>query len=275
MNILSLIYSIPLPTNSPPSTYASSSFSASTASTTPSSPTSTSSTSESSESSSSARHHSTITVSAASDEFVDTSDGMLAIGNAMFNMDTSASSGGYSPRTPVAVHPYAATTPPASQTSHSIRVPAPTPPRPQVGRPRASSSLPPAAPPPTSLPPPAPGLSAVDPAPQSLKPPEVIARQRGQSVSHKRTGSASRLAVLPEDERLDDRQLHADTLEPPTVGSQYGRSRSPSIQRDPSRESHPLPPLPSSPRRSEISGGYDAEVELVPTQPNSPTSTLR
>lgn len=244
MNILSVIYSIPLPNTSPPSS------SVSVGSTQPSSPSSTSPTSDTSDIPGSlSRQHSQQSLDSRpkpepyAADVTDVSDGLLAIGKAMF--ETSDSSGGLSPVTPVApsLHPYAAA--PAVS-----RPPPPTPPRSQVGRPRASSTLPPAAPPPTSLLPPAPGSvveSSAQSDPRIQKPADLPAtgRQRGQSISHKRTGSASRLAVLPEElERGYEPRQYGDTLSLPSVDAD-GRPRSRSSQRDPNRESHPLPPLPS------------------------------
>ncbi|KAI0348695.1 hypothetical protein BDW22DRAFT_1341710 [Trametopsis cervina] len=240
MNILSVIYSIPLPTTSPPS----SAVSISTTSTQPSSPSSTSPTSDSSEASSSlSRQDSQQSLNAydASASYADvteTSSGLLAIGTALFNMETG--SAGPSPRTPVGppIHPYAAAPAPS-------RPPPPTPPRSQVGRPRAPSSLPPLAPPPTTLLPPAPAV--IEPPPditsaRTLKPLDVSGRQRGHSISHKRTGSATKLAALHEEQ--GDHRHYGDRLEA-FSGDVDNRPRSRSSQRDVPRESHPLPPLPS------------------------------
>ncbi|GJE85974.1 hypothetical protein PsYK624_020540 [Phanerochaete sordida] len=259
MNILSLIYSIPLPTTSPPSTYASSSVSVSTASTTPSSPTSTSPTSESSHSSRYTNEYSD-DGRGSSDipriDLADNSDDMLAIGTAMFSMDTSMSSGGYSPRTPVApsVHPYAASTSPSSS-----RMSAATPPR-QVGRTRASSSLPPPPPPPTTLPPaaPAPPAAPFEPQSTALRPPELQGRQRGASFSHRRNGSYGRLAALQEEgsEKHDDKPV-------PTRSDSLDTSHSGGSGRRSSDDSHPLPPLPPTPSSHGVNG--------TDTQPNSPT----
>ncbi|KAH8100585.1 hypothetical protein BXZ70DRAFT_937959 [Cristinia sonorae] len=249
MNILSLIYSIPIPDHSP-SSY-SSSISASTESTRPSSPASTSPTSELSDegrsrTSSFSSRESTNDFRASSETErmpADQSDGMLAIGTAMFTLDTSLS-----PRTPVgpSTHPYA-----TPSTITPSRSPIATPPRSQIGRPRASSTLPPPAPPPTStlppapLPSPGPPDSALDlggqPGPsRHLDPATAGSRQRGQSVSHRRAGSNSKLTALQEegDKRDDHSQFQRD-LAPAIDPEESDR------QRPWKRDSHPLPPLPS------------------------------
>ena len=221
MNILSLIYSIPLPVPSQQTaTYASSSFSHSTASTQPSSPASTSPTSDHSEplpprsaSSLSARY----TDSRSSSEttrvdVTDMPDGAVTIGTAMAPLD-ALSSPGASPRTPVApaIHPYAmpAVTTPKSRLSVS------TPP-PRAGRQRAASALPPPAPPPTTSPPPAPTppeTTADLTITQALRPPDIVGRPRGPSVSHRRTGSSSKLGALREE--IDRRE--GEVVEPDYV----------------------------------------------------------
>ncbi|TCD67518.1 hypothetical protein EIP91_012272 [Steccherinum ochraceum] len=277
MNILSLIYSIPLPEHSPPSTYTSSSVSTSSTSTQPSSPSSTSPTSEVSNDTRS-RTSSTSSRDSASDLRgssetqrlpADQSDGMLAIGTAMFSMDTSMS-----PRTPVgpSMHPYA-TPPPASRTSNV------TPPR-QAGRPRASSTLPPPAPPPTTMPPPAPASLAhqADPAGSPslgtrLDVP-VQVRQRGHSLSHKRAGSNGKLASLQEEsERLDEQPgLRRQTPTEPSESSERPQSRA-----NRKRDSHPLPPLPApSPTAFDAATPRNrASGEFVPPSPSSPSHFAR
>ncbi|KAI0702486.1 hypothetical protein BC835DRAFT_1411039 [Cytidiella melzeri] len=271
MNILSVIYSIPLPTASPTP---SSSVSVSTVSTQPSSPTSpTSETSEGPRTLS--RQHSQQSLDAdISESFVDVadvSDPLLVTNTAMF-------SGGLSPSTPVApsLHPYA-----AAPTTVPSRPPPPTPPRLQGGRSRASSTLPPIAPPPTAHLPPAPGSTVIQtppdiPTPRSLKPPDVPGRHRGQSVSHQRTGSASRLAVLPEElEKGSDNRHQNDTLALPQADVD-GRPRSRGSQRDSDRDSHPLPPLPS-PAPSDLTtiARGAAAASLNSQSPNSSTFTQR
>ncbi|KAK7694485.1 hypothetical protein QCA50_001671 [Cerrena zonata] len=251
MNILSLIYNIPLPVHSLSSGYASSSVSVSTVSTQPSSPSSTSPTSESS----GTRSRTSSTSSRQSDDDfrgsseterprADESDGMLAIGTAMFSLDTSLS-----PRTPMgpSVHPYAASSAqsiPLSPTNSKSTVTSP----PRPGRSRASSTLPPPPPPPTSLPPPAPA-SVIEPTldisvSPSIRPhePAIVGRTRGLSMSHKRTGSGSKLAPLKED--IDDRTvIESDFLTArPDLDENAARRNG---SKNPNRDSHPLPPLPS------------------------------
>lgn len=264
MNILSLIYSIPLPEHSQPSHYASSSISASTESTQPPSPSSTSPSTDSSDearsqslSLSSHDSHPELRGSSETARPADESDGMLAIGSALL-VDDSTSSAGPSPRTPVgpSVHPYAASASqavsPPLDSSHRMSVgPALPPPRPLTLRPRSSSSLPPPPPPPTSLPPPTPSIVEPPQEPTSSPSlrhlePSIVSRQRGQSVTHKRTGSGSRLAALQEEsERPEEYSTASTDTATSEVGDETARPRSRSTHRDLSRESHPLPPLPS------------------------------
>ncbi|CDO72393.1 hypothetical protein BN946_scf184977.g92 [Trametes cinnabarina] len=229
MNILSMVYEIPLPPHSPSSFYASSSASVSSDSTRPSSPRSTTPTSERSPSRTrdGDLRHSTETVRAE-----DVIEGY-------------ANSGAASP-----VHPYAAA---AAATAPVVP---PLPPTAEAGggsrmsvvpsirtRPRASSTLPPPAPPPTSLPPPAPSPTRPDYpelTPTQTRAPDVVGRSRGNSVSHRRTGSSSNNRLVPlREESVDglpaEQNPHVD--EPPRPRSrlnihQHGASP-------------PLPPLPS------------------------------
>ncbi|KAI0785992.1 hypothetical protein C8Q75DRAFT_721701 [Abortiporus biennis] len=294
MNILSLIYSIPLPQHSPPSTYASS-VSASTVSTQPSSPSSTSPTSESSleprsrtNSTSSQASHDPVRVSAETARLADDPNAALGMESAMFALESSLSHSSFSPRTPIAptVHPYAASSSQAipisspqtvSNIPHRMSVSATTPPRMQIGRPRASSTLPPPAPIPTTLPPPAPTPSILEPLPDISTASHKLldaatGRSRGQSVSHKRTGSGSRLAALQEEsERLDDYSVsHFDTLNGHEIVEEGNRPRSRTVN----RESHPLPPLPS-PSASSIESATTPRTNVVDGDgshtPHSPT----
>ncbi|KAI0361805.1 hypothetical protein OH77DRAFT_1391366 [Trametes cingulata] len=244
MNILRVVYDIPLPPNSPTSVYASSSASVSTDSTRPSSPRSTTPTSERSPSRTRDvdQRHSTETVRA--DGATDDESGALSRNSSHTSLShfsgtrlTYSNSGAASP-----VHPYAAASAPA--------VP-PLPPTDVVAgsrisvvprtRPRASSTLPPPAPPPTTLPPPAPSPTRVEHpelTPTQTRPVEG-GRARGNSVSHRRTGSNSRLVPLREEsiDGLPVEQSHHHHEEPPRP-----RSR---LNVHPHGASPPLPPLPS------------------------------
>ncbi len=164
------------------------------------------------------------------------SDGMEAIGAAMFTDLASPTTPGLLP----SAHPYAAPqydlpTPqasnslPASQNRASV----------QVRRSRASSAaLPPALPPPANSPPPAPDAaessSIIQGSKQHL---DVVTRQRGDSVGHRRTGSGSKLMPLEEEaERYEDF---------PDVADFEMRAGARTTVMDARNESPPLPPLPS------------------------------
>ncbi|KAH7924894.1 hypothetical protein BV22DRAFT_1090141 [Leucogyrophana mollusca] len=250
MNILSLIYSIPPIPHSPSSVYTPS---ISTESTQPPTPTSLSPASDSHRSSTYATEHTQDEpqhVDALGKGPHDEHDAHEGIGSAMFALDSTHGSD-ISPRTPNAPspHPYAAASEPSSdavdippgQSSSSLNRTSTLPAirtqhsGPFVGRPRAASVLPPPAPPPASSPPPPPPETSTSPAISSAQPTRFleVTRSRGNSISHKRTGSGSRLAAVNEDVQLDaDEDL---TLSLP---------RRPDTPRTAKRESHPLPPLP-------------------------------
>ncbi|KAI0932403.1 hypothetical protein AcW2_001045 [Taiwanofungus camphoratus] len=287
MNILSLIYSIPLPPHSPPSTYTSSSISASSNSTRPSTPSSTSPSSEISEPSSaipSLLHrpsrdeprHSSETARADRDAD-DEIDGAEVMGTALSTSAGRPMRGVPSPNP--GVHPYASTsspvvqdaTLPSSSNRASTTVPA-------GRRPRASSTLPPPAPPPTSLPPPAPAPAIVEPLPDksssSLLRPADISRSRGSSVSHSRTPSGSRLEALQEEVEKSDGLLsptkEIEIGQKSSLLEESNRSRSRDglfTSHGSSRDSHPLPPLPSpssqdsasTPRNPPTAAAYASE----------------
>ncbi|THH31990.1 hypothetical protein EUX98_g2190 [Antrodiella citrinella] len=100
------------------------------------------------------------------------------------------------------------------------------------------------------MPPPAPAAtSAIEAVPNPGSPPlsrrldvPVASRQRGHSVSHKRTGSNSKLAALEEEsDKLDEQPaLRRDVAPSFEITDAYDRPRSRN-----KRDSHPLPPLPS------------------------------
>ncbi|KDQ63840.1 hypothetical protein JAAARDRAFT_29888 [Jaapia argillacea MUCL 33604] len=202
MNILSLIYSIPPPTDLPSSSYAPSYTSTSTTSTQPSSPVSVSPSSDTSD----PTPHTPSATGDVYNDFRQSPDGALRangegsddegedmIGTALFTFDTSAHTtpGPLSPTkvaTVVPAHPYAAASPqapdafaptsslsahgrlstiPPARPAPSAPLPsAPLPPPPLGMRPRASSTLPPPPPPPLISPPPAPLPASLDTPPE-------------------------------------------------------------------------------------------------------------
>ncbi|KZT06803.1 uncharacterized protein LAESUDRAFT_812489 [Laetiporus sulphureus 93-53] len=293
MNILSLIYSIPLPSTSPPSAYASS-LSQSTDSTRPSSPSSISPSAESSDSrqhlqpSLRPRSRDGLRFPSETIRFYDSSgddelDAAEAIGTAL-STSTVLHSVGRTASLGVGAgsssHPYAASsaTPSVSTSlpnrAHTVR---------SSLRPRASSNLPPPAPPPTKSPPPAPvpapaavELTAEPTSASHLKASES-GRRRGDSVSsasHSRANSASRLSSLQEERMEDLSSPPSETTPLPTLsdGSVLPRSRM-SLHSAPSsvvsHESHPLPPLPSS-AGSPITARVAAPVTGSASEPPSP-----
>ncbi|TRM61466.1 hypothetical protein BD626DRAFT_78358 [Schizophyllum amplum] len=164
-------------------------------------------------------------------------------------------------------HPYSAASQVEAQGLPQIITPVGTLPgtRTSVLRARSNSgALPPPAPPPLTSPPPAPTVSA-DNSP-NIPPPathhlNVVQRQRGNSVGHRRTGSGSRLAALQEEqERYEDGRQTAEQRE-----DEYeGRNSVSDTPRAFSRESPPLPPIPSP-----TSSAADA-----PNTPRSQPATL-
>ncbi|KAI0048385.1 hypothetical protein FA95DRAFT_1490882 [Auriscalpium vulgare] len=248
MNILSLIYSIPPMPHSPTSTYTAS-ISASTDSTQPSSPTSGSPSSDSS-------------------DRIPPSSSTLVEDNAdtrRFSQETAKFRGDVYSATegapPPSYHPYAAAarisvsvenaSPPSSfSVNRSTLPPARPPPSGSIPtRPRAASALPPPAPPPQNALPPAPDQA---PPVQHLN---VGTRARGNSTSHVRTGSNSRLESLQEEgDRNDVHPLQSQQQHHFDVEEEL-RRRPRSIVQPPRDETHPLPPLPPP--------HNDAEDELI------------
>ncbi|KAI0778015.1 hypothetical protein BD413DRAFT_466209 [Trametes elegans] len=245
MNILSVVYDIPVPPQSPTSLYAASSTSASGDSTRPSSPMSATPTSERSPSRTrdGEQRHSSETVRAES--ATDDEPGALSRNSSHTSLSHFSTRSGYagsgagSP-----VHPYAAASAQAvspvspgdtSVGSRSSVVPS------VRSRPRASSTLPPPAPPPTTLPPPAPSPTESEHpelTPTQIRPADTVGRSRGSSVSHRRTGSNSRLLPLREesyDGSLPEPSNHTEEAHRP-------RSR---LNIHPHGASPPLPPIPS------------------------------
>ncbi|KAF9243932.1 hypothetical protein BU15DRAFT_86348 [Melanogaster broomeanus] len=241
MNILSLIYSIPPIPHSPSSFYAPST---STESTQPPSPPSRSPSSGSHRSRSSSyvtEHTEDDPYPVLNGHLSDEQDAHEGIGSAMLN--AAHLSQEYSPSS-LSQHPYATSSdressPSRNQATHNrtstLPVNRPVHQSSVAGRPRATSVLPPVAPPPISSPLPAPPELSLPSAPaipasQTSRFLEVT-RPRENSVGHKRTGSGSRLTSVTEEGSDEDH-----TLSPP---------RRPDTPRTAKRDSHPLPPLPS------------------------------
>jgi len=208
-------------------------------------------------------------------------DGVEAIGTAMFGIDHGYGSG-HTPQHSISstvsststlvAHPYStqpgdfgemngtfpgnrartSTLPAMGNLNYSSTVP---------HRSRASSTLPPAAPPPTNSLPPAPTLESpliIRTIPELPEPP---ARQTINPLGHRRTGSGTKLGTLREEvERREE-----------TVREQFGLEQDPPLRRPRSKsvlsaqrqynDSQPLPPLPpvenhtpATPRFSRNSG---------------------
>ncbi|KAH7883779.1 hypothetical protein F5I97DRAFT_1589432 [Phlebopus sp. FC_14] len=254
MNILSLIYSIPPIPHSPSSVYAPST---STESTQPPSPTSLSPSSDSHKSGPYVTEHTQDDPlhRVLNDDISDEQDAHEGIGSAMLN--TAHLSQEFSPSCIPLQHPYATSsdsepssvtkqgslgrtsTLPAHRTQHTS----------VLGRPRATSVLPPATSPPIASPPPPPSEAASSPASvvplgQTSRFLEVN-RPRGNSIGHKRTGSGTRLtSVTEEGVRIDGRSLLGTEDQDDEDATAY-LPRRPDTPRTFKRDSHPLPPLPS------------------------------
>ncbi|KAJ7597246.1 hypothetical protein C8J56DRAFT_1041454 [Mycena floridula] len=187
--------------------------------------------------------------------------GVEAIGAAMFLQDLASPIQSISGQAQSSSHPYASA---ASQ--HDVQM------SPQISssnrvslqsrRSRgASAALPPALPPPANSLPPAPAVE------QDRKLLEVAARQRGDSVGHKRTGSGSRLAVLEEEtERFDDL---VEEQWPHYRGNPQRISRHLAQDHHRPVDSPPLPPLPS-PTLSQIPSAPRNLVSSSQKLPPSP-----
>lgn len=259
MNILSLIYSIPPIPHSPSSVYAPST---STESTQPGSPSSISPTSDSHRVSSYPTEHTQDEpqhVAVLNHNHDDDNDGHEGIGAALLNATYLSTEFGQRTNDTSPQHPYAAPLSPLSSSglqdsNNSINRTATLPVNrtqytPSVtGRSRATSVFPPAAPPSISSPLPPPPDSTV-PTMSATMPSQTsrfleTTRPRGNSLGHRRTGSGTRLTAVTEEgvrvespptpESLDDQDLTASL------------PRRPDTPRTAIRNSHPLPPLPSS-----------------------------
>ncbi|KAI0308056.1 hypothetical protein B0F90DRAFT_110822 [Multifurca ochricompacta] len=274
MNILSLIYSIPPPSHSPSTLYPSS-IPTSTDSTRPSSPTSGSPSSDSS-------NHLPRELSASFLDEVDTRRfsqetakyrGELFEGRDSSEVEPSEYHHPYSaastpqsldddPETPIARATVVAPNGNRSTAPPAVSLPSSPPLAGPSGglRPRATSDLPPPAPPPQSALPPAPH----QPIPNKHLS-AISSRPRGQSVGHTRTGSNSRLEPLQEE---GDKQTEQQTLQGQQRAEEDLRHQARSAlqpQRDANRSVH-LPPLP-------MSDSLATQRDTEPVQDRSPTSS--
>lgn len=219
-------------------------------------------------------------------------DGVEAIGTAMFGVDYGYSSG-HSPRSSLSststlvasvAHPYGITQPgnfgemngtvvgnrartstlPAVRNSnYSSTAP---------HRSRASSTLPPAAPPPTnSLPPaptPEPKTTIIQTIPELPEPP---ARQTVHALGHRRTGSGTTLGTLREEvERQDEsarERFEAEQEQP----LRRPRSKSVLSSQRQYNDSQPLPPLPAAENRTQVTPRFsrNSEHQSGPSSPDS------
>ena len=255
MNILSLIYSIPPIPHSPSSVYAPST---STESTQPPSPASVSPTSDTHRTSSYPTEHTQDEprhISVHNHDIEDDNDGHEGIGAALLN--ASYLSTEFSPRTNgiSSPHPYAApltplasagpqdqvnsalnrtTTLPTNRTQYTPSV---------TGRPRAASVFPPAPPLPAGSPPPPPDSAVSAPLSSQTARFLEVTRPRGNSMGHRRTGSASRLTSVTEEGVKINGQFSRETVDDQDIT--ISLPRRPDTPRTAIRESHPLPPLPS------------------------------
>ena len=275
MNILSLIYSIPPIPHSPSSVYA---HSTSTESTQPPSPSSLSPTSDTHRASSYTTEHTQDEpqhVNVHGHDVEDDNDGHEGIGAALLN--ASYPSAEFSPgiNGTSSQHPYAApltplpssgsqdevtsalnrtSTLPANRTQYTPSV---------TGRPRATSVFPPAPPPPVVSPPPPPDSTMSASLPSQATRFLEVSRPRGNSMGHRRTGSASKLtSVTEEGIKLNGRQSR-ETVDDQDIT--ISLPRRPDTPRTAIRESHPLPPLPSPTATS-----YSVRSPELPGQAISP-----
>ena len=295
MNILSLIYSIPVDSHLTASTHhpsvsarpSSPETSASEASDYPSHPAS-SAEDLSGDSQERAPQYATLNGPR------EVEDGVEAIGTAMFGIDHGYGSG-HTPQpsisstlsststlAPSVVHPYnnahtgdfgemngtfggnrsrTATLPTIRSSNFSPTVP---------HRPRASSTLPPAAPPPTnSLPPP-----PTSEPPTTIRTipelPEPVVQQDVNTLGHRRTGSGTRLGTLREEvERREEpvRRQPEVEQEPPL---RRPRSKSVLSAQRQYNDTQPLPPLPPPENNTPITPrpGKHSEPQSGPSSPD-------
>lgn len=237
MNILSLIYSIPAVPYQTSSIYSTTTISTDSQSTSP-----TNSASPSSDASDQIPQHPYNTNHALDDSqyYVDDRD-RDGDDMALFAEDDSSPTSGF------ASHPYAyeppsqsVSNPPAKPTPVIIRTPT------LERRARASSTLPPPPPPPSTSLPPAPVALEPSPDPPSSRHLDVVTRQRGGSIGHRRTGSGRLEALEEETEKHDEIRPEGQPRDKHEIVSRIDNPHLvPDTPRNPKRESHPLPPLPS------------------------------
>lgn len=138
-------------------------------------------------------------------------------------------------------------------------------------RARASSTLPPAAPPPTNSPPPAPApepQSTIQTIPELPEPPS----RQSITLGHRRTGSGTKLGTLREEvERRDEsvREGLGSGQEPPL---RRPRSKSVLSAQRQYNDSQPLPPLPGPENQSPATPRFSRQSEYQPG-PSSPDSS--
>jgi len=263
MNILSLIYSIPAVPYSTSSTYSTATLSAD--STTSNSPTN--SISPSSDTSPQIPQ-STYTTNYIQEESGSQTNDCDTHGrddpyfpnvdSAVYTLDESVLSGAAISGLPLTTpHPYAV------QYDQHPEGPARTPI--MVRRARASSILPPAPPPPTGLLPPAPAPVANEPQPepsqQGFRRQDMQTRQQTELSSCRVSASglsASGLAALEEEADGSGRE-----------GADRTDCRMPDTPRNPKRNSHPLPPLPSPPPASTDFPGTSKTTLPISKSPSS------
>ena len=223
-------------------------------------------------------------------------DGVEAIGTAMFGVEYGLSSGN-SPRSSIStvsststlvasvVHPYSttqssdfgetngtfvgtrartSTLPTLRNSNYTSTIP---------HRSRASSTLPPPAPPPTNSLPPAPTPEpkvTIQTIPELPEPP---VRQIAQTLSHRRTGSGTKLGTLREEvERRDEfarERFEADQDQP----LRRPRSKSVLSSQRQYNDSQPLPPLPAVGNNTQDTPrlGRHSEHQSGPSSPDSST----
>ncbi|KAG6889666.1 hypothetical protein C0992_004477 [Termitomyces sp. T32_za158] len=223
MNILSIIYSIPTVP------YSSSNMYSALSQPSPTSPTS--SASPSSESSPQIPQDLPTPryVLPEHDRDFDSTDAL----NSIYNLDDSNSGG------PLPGHPYATSYPVSEANVHPVRG-HPQPPR------RSHPYLPPPQPAPTNSLPPVPIPKAENDFSSQQKSLDVQTRQPGNLVGHNSAGNSIALSKDYDDAHSDSHQVVGETTGVETSGAETPLFLVLETPRNTERESHPLPPLPSS-----------------------------
>jgi len=217
-------------------------------------------------------------------------DGVEAIGTAMFGIDHGYGSG-HTPQNsisstisststlaPSVAHPYGSTqtndfgemngtlvgSRARTSTLPAIRSYSATAPH----RSRASSALPPAAPPPTNSLPPAPTSEPPSTIQTIPELPEPAVRQTVSALGHRRTGSGTKLGTLGEEvERREEnaRKQSEVEQEPPL---RRPRSKSVLSTQRQYNDSQPLPPLPPSENHTSATPRFSRHPEQQPGPPS-------